>query len=223
MTKLMTNNTSGINTKMKVNGQKLETVTSLKYLGSVITDEGFKPEILSRTAQTTAALTGWNQSGMTGVFLSVPRYNWRTFLPACLWIMDPHSRASKKNTSHGNEMLLQDIMHLIQRPCYQLGSPCQDPAGNQTTWRPPDHSKEMQTPVVWTYLLFIRFGQNHIARHSETGWKTMQTEEEVGRPHQGRDRPRVCQDHEGSGEQRKKEKAGCKIIRGASMTLRVKR
>ena len=39
-TKLMTNNTSGINTEINVNGQKLETVTSLKYLGSVITDEG---------------------------------------------------------------------------------------------------------------------------------------------------------------------------------------
>ena len=39
-TKLMTNNTSGINTEIKVNGQKLETVTSFKYLGSVITDEG---------------------------------------------------------------------------------------------------------------------------------------------------------------------------------------
>ena len=36
-TKLMTNNTSGINTETKVNGQKLETVTSFKYLGSVIT------------------------------------------------------------------------------------------------------------------------------------------------------------------------------------------
>ena len=35
-TKLMTNNSSGINTKIKVNGQKLETVTSFKYLGSVI-------------------------------------------------------------------------------------------------------------------------------------------------------------------------------------------
>ena len=34
-TKLMTNNTSGINTEIKVNGQKLETVTSFKYLGSV--------------------------------------------------------------------------------------------------------------------------------------------------------------------------------------------
>ena len=32
-TKLMTNNTSGINTEIKVNGQKLKTVTSFKYLG----------------------------------------------------------------------------------------------------------------------------------------------------------------------------------------------
>ena len=56
-TKLMTNNTSGINTEIKVNGEKLETVTSFKYLGSVITDEGSKPEILSRIAQATAVLT----------------------------------------------------------------------------------------------------------------------------------------------------------------------
>ena len=47
-TKLMTNNTSGVNMEIKVNGQKLETVTSFKYLGSVKTDEGSKPEILSR-------------------------------------------------------------------------------------------------------------------------------------------------------------------------------
>ena len=44
-TKLMTNNSSGINTEIKVNGQKLETVTSFMYLGSVISDEGSKPEI----------------------------------------------------------------------------------------------------------------------------------------------------------------------------------
>ena len=56
-TKLMTKNTSGINTEIKVNGQKLETVTSFKCVGSVIIDEGSKPEILSRIAQTTAALT----------------------------------------------------------------------------------------------------------------------------------------------------------------------
>ena len=52
----MTNKTGGINTEIKVNRQKLETVTSFKYLGSVITDESSKPEIHSMIAQTTAAL-----------------------------------------------------------------------------------------------------------------------------------------------------------------------
>ena len=60
-TKLMTNSTSGINKEIEVNGQKLQTVTSFKYLGSVITDEGSKHEILSGIAQTTAALT-WLKS-----------------------------------------------------------------------------------------------------------------------------------------------------------------
>ena len=65
----MTNNTSDINTEIKVNGQKLETATSFKYLGSVISDEGFKPEILSKIAQTTAALTRlkpvWNNRSIS--------------------------------------------------------------------------------------------------------------------------------------------------------------
>ena len=68
-TKLMTNNTSGINTEIKVNGQRLETVSSFKYGGLVITDEGSKPEILSRIAQTTAALTSlepvWNDGNIS--------------------------------------------------------------------------------------------------------------------------------------------------------------
>ena len=46
----------------------------------------------------------------------------------------------------------------------------------------------------------------------------MQTEEEVGRQHQGTDRPGVRQVPEGSGEQGKMEKTGCKIICGAPTT-----
>ena len=53
--------------------------------------------------------------------------------------MNPHSRAPKKNKSHGNEVLPQDTTQ--DRPCYQRGSPCQDPAGNWTTRRPPDDRK----------------------------------------------------------------------------------
>ena len=112
--------------------------------------------------------------------------------------------------------------HLIQRPCYQRGSPCQDPAGNRTTRRPPDHRKETQTTVVWSRLPLIRSSQNHLARHSERGKKTRQTEEEVGRQHQGMDRPGVRQVPEGSGEQGKMEEAGCEIIYGAPTTLALK-
>ena len=80
----MTNNTSGINTEIKVNGQKLETVTSFRYLGSVITDEGSKPEILPRTAQTTAALTRlkpvWNDRSIFSQLQDT------TDAPSCLYI-----------------------------------------------------------------------------------------------------------------------------------------
>ena len=59
---------------------------------------------------------------------------------------------------------------------------------------------------MWeTYFPFIRSGQNHFARHGERGKKTRQTEEEVGRHHQGMDRPGVRQVPEDNGEQRKME------------------
>ena len=80
---------------------------------------------------------------------------------------------------------------------------CQDPAGNWTIRRPPDHRKETQTTVVWSCLPLTRSGQNHLARHSERGKKTRHTEEEVGRQHQGMARPGVWQVPEGSGEKGK--------------------
>ena len=83
-------------------------------------------------------------------------------------------------------------------------------------------SFRMQTAVVWSCLLFIKSGQNHRARHSERRKKTRQTEEEVGRQHQGMDRPGVRQVPEDSGEQGKMEETGCEIICGAPTTLVVK-
>ena len=56
-TKPMTNSANGIQREIKVKGQKLGTVTSFKYLGAVVSDDGSKPEVLSRIAQATAALT----------------------------------------------------------------------------------------------------------------------------------------------------------------------
>ena len=55
-TKLMTNNTNGISSNIRVNGEKLETVQSFRYLEAIVTDEGSMPEIFSRIAQTIAEL-----------------------------------------------------------------------------------------------------------------------------------------------------------------------
>ena len=56
-TKLMTNSAIGVHIDIKVKGQKLGTVTSFKYLGAVVSDDGSKSEALTMIAQATAALT----------------------------------------------------------------------------------------------------------------------------------------------------------------------
>ena len=55
-TKVMTNNPNGFQREIKIKGQRLEEVEN-KYIGAIISNEGSKPEILSRIAQTTAALS----------------------------------------------------------------------------------------------------------------------------------------------------------------------
>ena len=68
-TKLMTNDSKGITSIIKVKDQALSTVTRFKYLGAVISDEGSKPEVLSKIAQATAALAKlkpiWRDSHIT--------------------------------------------------------------------------------------------------------------------------------------------------------------
>ena len=96
-TKLMTNNTSGINTEIKANGQKLDTVTSSKYLGSVSTDEGSNPEILSRIAQTAAALTKlkpvWNDMSIS---LSSKTRLMRSLVTSIFLYHGPSQQSSKE-------------------------------------------------------------------------------------------------------------------------------
>ena len=139
--------------------------------------------------------------------------------PVCEWIMDTHGRAPKKNTSHGSEMLPQDTTHLIKRPCYQRGSPCQDPAGNWTTRRSPDDKKR---DANCSGMVMFPVYQVWPISSCKAQWKGEDDKADKGRrgrQHEGKDRPGVRQVPEGSGEQGKMEKSGCKIICGAPTTL----
>ena len=133
-TKLMTNNTSGVNAEIKVNGQRLETVTSFKYLGSVITDEGSKPEILSRIAQTTAALTRlklvWIDEciSLSSKIQLMHSLVTSIFLYACeLWTL----KAELQRRIQAMEMgCYRKILHISYKDHVTNMLPCyQDPAG----------------------------------------------------------------------------------------------
>ena len=67
-TQVMTNNTNGISTDIAIDNKKLKTIRSFKYLGAIVSDGGSKPEVLSRIAQTTAAMPKlkviWNDKGI---------------------------------------------------------------------------------------------------------------------------------------------------------------
>ena len=56
-TKVMTNNPNGFQREIKIKVQRLEEMENFKYIGAIISNEGSKLEILSRTAKTTAALS----------------------------------------------------------------------------------------------------------------------------------------------------------------------
>ena len=135
--------------------------------------------------------------------------------------MDPHSRAPKKNTSHGNEVYRR-ILHISYK----------DHVTNEEV-----HAKIQQAIRPHEDLLTIVKRRKlqcygHVSRSSglaktilqgsERGKKTRRTEGEVGRQHQGMDMPGIRQVPEGSGEQGKMEKTDCEIICGVPRTIAIK-
>ena len=56
-TTLMTNCANCIQRDIKGEGRKLGTVTSFKYLGAVVSDDGSKPEVLSRIEKAILGIT----------------------------------------------------------------------------------------------------------------------------------------------------------------------
>ena len=88
-TQLMTNNINGISTDITIDNKKVETVRSLKYLGAIVLDEGSRPEVLSRIAQTTATVTIlkviWNDKNIviSSKIRLMPSLAMSIFLYAC--------------------------------------------------------------------------------------------------------------------------------------------
>ena len=198
------------------------TVTSFKFLGSVIIDEGSKPEILSRIAQITAALTRLKPVRIDkSISLSSKIRLMRSFvtfifLYACeSWTL----RAELQRRIQAMEMkCYRKILHISYK----------DHVTNEEV-----RAKIQQAIGPHENLTIVKRRKlqwyGHVSRSSGLAKTILQDTVKGGR-RQGRQRkrwkgnirPGVRQVPEGSGEQGKIEKTGCKIIRGAPTTLAVK-
>ena len=99
-----------------------------------------KPEILSRIAQTTAALTRlkpvWNDRSIS--LSSKIRLMRSPVTSIFLYACEPWTLTAE--LQRGIQVMemrcyRKMLRHVLQRPCYQRGSPYQDPAGNRITRR----------------------------------------------------------------------------------------
>ena len=136
-TKVMTNNPNGFQREIKIKGQRLEEVENFKYLGAIISNKGSKPEILSRIAQTTAALSRlkiiWRNKNislaskvklMRTLILS-------TFLYACeSWTLT----AEIERRIQALEKRCYGRLLNLQRPCDERGGSQQNPECNWSAW-----------------------------------------------------------------------------------------
>ena len=171
-TKLMPNSANGIQGAIKVKGQKLGTVTSFKYLGAVVSDDGSKPEILLRIAQATAALTKLKPIWKDNKVSFGSKVKLMRFLVISIFLFACESgtltaELEKKNTDLWNEMLPETIAHFIQGPCDQWGGSQKDPGSHWRIWWTPDFGQETETNTVCPRFKDFWFSKDNPTGHSE--------------------------------------------------------
>ena len=166
-TKVMTNNPNGFQREIKIKGQRLEEVENFKYLGAIISNEGSKPEILSRIAQTTAALSRlkiiWRDKNI--LLASKVKLMRMLILSTCLYACESWPWQQKSREA-------------LEMRCYRrlLNISYKDHVTNEEV------RNRIQNAIgVHDDLLTIRHGEDNFAGDSERGKKERKTEEEMGR------------------------------------------
>ena len=172
-------------------------VTSFKYLEAVVSDDGSKPEVLSRIAQATAALTKlkpiWRDNNislgskvklMRSLVISI-------FLYACdSWTLTGElekrtqafeTRCYRRllNISYKNHVTNEEVHRKIQAAIGEYDELLNLVKKRKLRWFPC-------LKVFW-------FSKDNPTGHSERKKKKRQTEEEVGRQYQRVDRNGLCQ------------------------------
>ena len=178
-TNVMTNNPNGFQREIKIKGQRLEEVDNFKYLGAIISNEGSKPEILSRIAQTTAALSRlkiiWRDKVklMRTLILFTFLYaseSWTLTAEIERRIQALEMRCYRRllNISYKDHVTNEEVRNRIQNAISVYDDLL-------------TMVKKMQTQMVWPHLKILGSGEDNSVGDSERSNKERKTEEEMGR------------------------------------------
>ena len=171
---------------IKVSGEKLETVQSFKYPGAIVTDEGSRPEILSRIAQATGALANLkvilkdkNIALNTKIRL-LDSLIMPIFLYACetwtltaeterkIQTMEMRSFRSLLGISYREHITNEEVRSRIRQAIWALK-------------RTLDHCETTQAAVVWAHYKIFGPYQDISPGHCARWGKKGQTEKTMGR------------------------------------------
>ena len=185
-TKVMTNNPNGFQREIKIEGRRLEEVANVKHLGAIISNEGSKPGILSRIAQTKAALSTlkiiwWDKNISLASKVKLMRtLILSTLLYAC------------KNWTLTEET--ERRIQALEMRCYRrlLNSSYKDHVTNEEVRNKIQNAtgvhddlltmvEKMKLRYVWPHLKTLGHGEDNSAGDSEKSKKERKSEEEMGR------------------------------------------
>ena len=145
-TKVMTNNPNDFQREIKIKGRRLEEMENFKYLGAIISSEGSKPDILSRIAQTTAALSRlkiiWKDKNISlASKVKLMRTLISTLLYTCKsWTLTAEIERRIQALEMRCYRRLSDYSeHFPQRTCDERGGSQQNPECSWSAWWSPNH------------------------------------------------------------------------------------
>ena len=181
-TKVITNNPDGFQREIKIKGQRLEEVENFKYLGAIISNEGSKPETLSRIAQTTAALSRlkiiWRDKNISlaSKVKLVRTLILSTFLYACeSWTLTAEIERRIQALEMRCYRRLLNISYKDHVTNEEVRNRIQNAIGVHD-----DLTMVKKRKLRW-YGHISRHGEDNSARDSERSKKERKTEEEMGR------------------------------------------
>ena len=128
-------------------------------------------EILSRIAQTTAALSKLKLIWRDRTSRLLLRLSWcgrSSYLPS---FMPVRAGPWKQKSREGSKPLRCDALYFLQRPCDERGDSQQNPECNWSAWWSSNHGKENETQMVWPHLKIFGHGEDSSVGDNERNKK----------------------------------------------------